>query len=283
MTHRLFRYVLSILILIFGWHACDEDDPSVNASRFRLKLTDATSVLMKELHVDISEISVFLVDMTTQEGEWLTLDFSGRVYDVLTLRNGKMVQLVDQYVPAGTDLQQIRIKFGSENRMVIITDDVESIPLNIYPDLEDGLVINAVRMEMRQNTISSMILDLNAALSVRQAMNGDYYLFPSVRAFPETFGGRIKGYVAPLAASPNVMVVQNLDTLFGIPEREKLGDDMLMFQFVGLKEGEWEVHLLANPETGYMDSVITVTVKQGEVLNIPSKPIRLKRHLEEEE
>ncbi len=281
MYYRIFRYIVLIAVLLFLGQACEDEDPSVNSSRLRLKLTDAASVAMKEFYVDISEISVFLVDTAMHEGEWYTLEFSGKTYDVLTLRNGKMIQLVDQYVPAGKELQQIKLKFGNDNRMVVITDSIKTIPLSIHPDLEDGLVIDAVSMEMRLNTISSMVIDLNAALSVVKTEEGDNYLYPVARAFPEVYGGKLKGYVAPLDANPYVKVIQDTDTFFTFPEREKLGDQMLMFQFIGLKEGEWEVHFVPDPQTNFRDTVIIAAIEEGKPFDISPKPVRLKRIAEE--
>lgn len=279
MLVRLFRYILFIALIIFSWQACDEDDPSVNASRLRLKLTDATSLVLKELHVDIREIAVFLVDTASQEGEWVTLEFSGRSYDVLTLINGKTVQLVDQYVPTGKELQQIRLMFGNDSRMV--TNTAQPIPLHIPPEIEEGAVIDAIKMELRLNTISSMIIDLNAALSVREE-NGSYFLYPVLRAFPETYGGKLRGYVAPPGACAFVAIVQDEDTLLTLPRRESTADNMEIFQFIGLAEGEWEVHLVANPETDYQDTVVITTVETGKLKDITPKPVTLKRPSTEE-
>ncbi|SFL39635.1 DUF4382 domain-containing protein [Proteiniphilum acetatigenes] len=279
MRYRPFRYILLITVLLFSWQACDSEDPSVNASRLRLKLTDATSLVIKEFYVDIREVSVFLVDTTSEEGEWLTLDFSGSRYDILKLRNGKTVQLVDQYVPAGRELQQIKLVFGDDNMLQTNTDSI--IPLYIPSELEEGVIIDAVKMEMRLNTISSMVIDLNAALSVVKTEEGDNYLYPVARAFPEVFGGKLRGYVAPLEANPYVKVIQEKDTFLSIPERENLGDQMLMFQFIGLNEGDWEVHFVPDPQANFRDTVVIVTIEQGETFNIPTKPIRLKRLSEE--
>lgn len=282
MCYRPFRYTLLVSILLFLWLACDGEDPSVNASRLRLKLTDAASLVMKEFYVDIREISVFLVDTATYEGEWVVLDFSGKTYDVLKLRNGKMVQLVDQYLPAGTVLQQIKLKFGSDNHMVVITEkDIEPIPLRLPPELEEGLVIDALPMEMRLNTISSMVVDLNASLSVVITENGDHWLYPVARAFPEVYGGKMKGYVAPPEANPYVIAIQEPDTFFTFPEIENSGDQMLMFQFIGLKEGEWEVHFVPDPESNFKDTVIIADIEQEKTFDITPKPVRLKRLTEE--
>ena len=278
MLYRLFRYILLITTFIFSWQACDSNDPSINASFLRLKLTDATSLVLKEFHIDIREIAVFLVDTASHEGEWITLEFPGRTYDVLKLINGKTVQLIEQYVPAGTELQQIKLVFGNDNRLV--TNTVQTIPLQIPTELQEGIVIDAVNMEMRLNTISSMIIDLNAALSFRES-NGTYFLYPVVRAFPETYGGKLRGYVAPLEASPFIAIIQDEDTLLTLPVRETLGDNMGMFQFIGLKEGEWEVHMKANPESNYHDTVFISTIEEGKTTEITPKPIWLKRISEE--
>lgn len=280
MAYRLFRYILPVALLILV-QACDGNDPSVNASRLRIKLTDAASPIMRELHVDIREISVFLVDTATHEGEWHTLDFSGRSYDILKYMNGKTVQLVDQYVPAGTELQQIRLLFGDNNQVVMLTDTTkESRPLRIPAELEQGLEIDAIKMEMRLNTISSMIVDLNASLSVWRIGN-EYYLYPVARAFPETYGGKLKGQVSPLLeANPQIFIVQDTDTLITIPEREAgVNSNVGMFQFIGLKEGEWEVHVLTHPESAYRDSVFVSTIESGKTTDVRS--IQLKVATEE--
>lgn len=281
MCYKPFRNILLIAMLLSLWQACNSEDPSLNASRLRLKLTDAASLIMKEFYVDIREISVFLVDATTQEGEWVDLDFKGQRYDVLKLRNGKMVQLVDQYVPGGTELQKIRLTFGDDNQMVVITDKIEEIPLRIPPELEEGLVIDAIPMEMRLNTISNLVIDLNASLSVMMTENGDSWLYPMARAFPELYGGKLKGYVAPIEANPYVKIIQEPDTFFTFPEIEGTDNQMAMFQFVGLREGEWEVHFMADRESHYKDTMIIAHIEEGKSFDISPKPIRLKRLTEE--
>ncbi|MEA4918370.1 DUF4382 domain-containing protein [Proteiniphilum sp.] len=267
MRYKLFRYILFIVPLYFLWQACDGDDPSVNASRLRLKLTDATSLVLKEFHVDIKEISVFLVDTVSNEGEWKTLEFSGKSYDILKLTNGKTVQLVDQYVPAGTKLQQVKLLFGDDNRMVTNTNNV--ISLHIPTELQGGIVIDVIGMEMRLNTISSMIIDLNAAFSFRE-LNGTYFLYPEARAFPETYGGKLKGQVAPIEASPSVAIVHEKDTFYTFPVRETFEAKTAMFQFIGLKAGEWEIHVFAHPESKFKDTVFVSNVEEGKTTDITS-------------
>ena len=54
MRRTLFPYyiIVTILIIIVS---CSKEDVSENAARLRIKLTDATSLVLKELHVDIAE------------------------------------------------------------------------------------------------------------------------------------------------------------------------------------------------------------------------------------
>lgn len=272
MTNKFFRYILLAATLIFIWQACDSEDPSKNASFLRLKLTDATSFTIKEMYVDIREISVFLVD-TTQEGEWMPLNFSGREYNILELINGRTTILLEQFVPAGTKLHQIKLMLGHNNRFV--TNKDSTVTLQIPTEFLEGIVIDAMDMEMLANTISSVIIDINASLSIRES-NGNYFLHPEARAFPEIFGGKLKGFVSPLSANPYVVVVQDKDTFITKPEREAPGDPVGSFQFIGLKEGEWEVHMLPDPESEYLDTTFISTIETGKTFEITPKPIRLK-------
>src|SRR5690554_7500840 len=86
MKSNFYTYYLIILTIIL-FTGCNIEDVSENAARLRIKLTDATSLTLKELHVDINEISVFATDSTNIEGEWITLDYSGGEYNLLTLRS----------------------------------------------------------------------------------------------------------------------------------------------------------------------------------------------------
>jgi len=121
MKSNFYTYYLIILTIIL-FTGCNIEDVSENAARLRIKLTDATSLTLKELHVDINEISVFATDSTNIEGEWITLDYSGGEYNLLTLLNGKTVQLVDQYFPSYKKIEKIKIILGNNNRIVTITD-----------------------------------------------------------------------------------------------------------------------------------------------------------------
>lgn len=276
MLTKLFRYTLLIVAFLLVWQSCNEDDPTIENSRLRIKLTDGSSVALPKIYLDIKDISVFLADTATQEGEWMTLDFRGNIYELSALLNGKKTLLVEQYVPAGTELQQIKLMFGNNSSLTQITDTArEEIPLQIPPGLQDGIVIDAVNMEIRFNTISNLLVDINSILSIQES-NGTHFLTPMMRAFPETYGGKLRGAVAPLEANPFVVIVQDKDTLYTLPMPETRNERQATFQFIGLKPGEWRIHLLADPETNYQDTVFYFKVEQGKTNDIPNKPITLK-------
>lgn len=258
------NYIILIGLLIIT--ACSKEDVSVNAARLRIKLTDATSLVLKEMHIDINEIAVFATDSTNREGEWISLEYSGGEYNLLNLMNGKKVQLVDQYFPSYKKIEKIRLKLGNNNRLLSVTDSI--VQLQLSPEIIDGVVIDNVDVDLATNVISSIIIDINAALSI-QEVNRNWFLKPAARAFSETYGGSIKGFVAPMEANPYVAIIQEPDTFFTFPEADG------MFYFFGLNEGAWDIHLIANPASNYRDTVFTDTISEGQKLELTPKPIFL--------
>lgn len=268
MLYNAFKYLLLLLVCTCSFLSCGETDPSENATRLRIKLTDAASLVMKELYIDIQQIDILVTDSSAVEEEWESLQFTGGAYNLLKLMNGKSVQLVDQYFPAGKKLKAIRMVLGNNNRLLTTTDSI--VVLNIPPLMADGIIIENVNADLQANIITSIVIDVNAALSVTE-MNGNYFFYPVARAFPETFGGSLRGYVAPVEADAFVAIVQESDTLLTLPEGE--GG---MFLFTGLNPGVWEVHVKAHPLSNFRDTVFTDSIEQGKITEITPKPIRLK-------
>lgn len=255
-----------LLALLF--FSCGKEDVSENAVRLRIKLTDAAAPLLKEIYLHIESIEVQATDSTGNAGDWVSLSYSGGEYDLLKLMNGRTLQLVDQYFPAGGKIEKIRLTLGNNNRMMTVTD--KSIPLEKSPNVTEYLVIHDVDATLTAHFIVSIVIDVNAALSVYE-VNGNWYLDPRARAYPETYGGSLKGYVTPLEAAPVVLITRDGDSLFSLPEGVEG-----MFFFSGLHEGPWKVHLFADPESGYRDTIfMSDTIVQGSLLEITPKPISL--------
>lgn len=266
MKRKQFTYYI-IFSIIFLLNSCNIEDVSENAARLRVKLTDAGALSIKELHIDIREISLFVTDSVNSEGEWVQLEYTGGDYNLLTLMNGKTVQLVDQYFPSNKEIEKIRLLLGNNNRILTVTGG-QPIPLQLSPEIIDGVIIDIVEVDLATNVISSIIIDINAALSIKE-VNGNWFLKPAARAFAETSGGSIIGYVSPLSANPYVVIIQENDTFMTFPEVDG------MFYFFGLNEGAWDIHLIANPESNYRDTVFTDTLSAGQKLELTPRPIQL--------
>lgn len=264
--HLVFLIILFVAGLFIG---CDKDETGDNEASLRIKLTDATSPIIKEMIIEITGVDVFVMDSTGVDGEWQSLEFNGGKYDLLKLRNGKMVQLVDQYFPADKKIEKIRLMFGNDNKIVQVVGR-DDIPLQKSEEIMDGLEIEDISgVELHRNVITSIVIDINAALSVKEE-NGNYFLHPAGRAFAETFGGSIEGYVAPIEANPLVALTQNEDTLMTLPEEDG------KFLFIGMNPGVWKVHILADKNTTFRDTIfLSDTLKLGQKMVLQPKPIRL--------
>ncbi len=259
-----FKSVLIVLFIILI--GCDKGDSFDNAARLRIKLTDAGSLVIKEMHVDIREISLFITDSVNTNDEWISLEFTGGEYNLLKLMNGKSVQLIDQYFPSDVKIEKMRLLFGNNNRIITNTDSL--IQLQKVPEIADGLEFEINNVELMPNVISYIIIDINAALSVTES-NGNWFLNPAARAFQENWGSSISGYVAPLEANPSIAIVNEKNVFFTIPEPDG------MFKFIGLEEGPWEIHIMPHPESMYKDTIFTDTLAAGENKVLTPKPIRL--------
>ncbi|MDO5664542.1 MAG: DUF4382 domain-containing protein [Bacteroidia bacterium] len=261
MLSKLLQRIVFLLTVILFFTACSKNDPSVNATRLRIKLTDAPVLSVSEFNVDIQKIEIAIVDGTTDKDNWQSLKFDGGVYNILPLSNGKSKQIVDQYFPVGVT-QRIKITFGDKSTLKISSRDIKNLILD--PSIKDGVVLD-VTANLYANYITSIMIDINAALSFYES-NGNYFFKPVLRVFPETFGGSLKGYALPEEANPVVSIIKDEDTLYTIPER---ADGM--FQFKGLQEGVWKIRVLSAASLGYRDTLFTDTVSIGKTRELKSK------------
>lgn len=258
-----------VAILMLPIISCEGDDPSVNAGWLRVKLTDATDVTIKELYLELNGIAVYATDSVGQDGDWVSLDYSRREYNLLTLLNGKKIGLVDQYFPADKKLTKVRLELGNNNRFITFTEKPH--PLHLPPELANGIDIEMIEpIEISRNIISSLVIDINAALSVYER-EGTYFIHPRGRAFSETYGSSLRGYLSPseLNGILFIGIMQDTDTLFTLPEADG------MFLFPGLSAGEWEVYLATHPASLYKDTVFVWNIETPGVVDITPKPLRL--------
>lgn len=260
MFAKVIRFIL--LVLLFGSTlGCVKEDANATASRIRVKLTGISAYELEEFQVEIAVIEVSFADSTNSlQNTWIPLDFSGIKYDILTVKNGQSKQIIDQYISSGV-IDEVKIKFGT-NSSLKIDNRVSEI---ILPDeLKEGLIVD-VDLPMQPSVISYLVLEMNASESVYQAED-QYILRPSIRAYSETFGGSLRGNVAPEEAKPRITMIRDNDTLYTIPDRESG-----LFMLRALHEGVWEVQVKADPLSGYADTVFTDTIFNGKIRELKSK------------
>ncbi len=266
-TLRVLLVALSILLLSF-LGACEGNDPSVNAGRLRVKLTDGSDFTIKELYLHVRGVSVFVTDTMNANGEWVELECGGGEYNLLKLFNGKNVTLVDQYFPADKQIQKVRLLLGNNNRILTNTGK-QPYPLQMPREIVEGIEVDLMEpILMKPYIISSLIIDVNAAHSVRKR-DGNFFIHPYVRAFPEMYGSTLKGYVNPAEFTAVIAIIKDPDTLFTLPEQDG------MFLFTGLTKGEWEVYLFSHPASLYADTAFIWNIDTTGMVNITPKPIRL--------
>lgn len=260
--------ILSVFLLIISLVGCSKNDPSINATRLRINLTNASPSDMQELNVDIQKIEISTVDTTNNSESWTPLNVNIGAHNIIPLLNGKSKQIVDQYFPVGV-LRRIKITFGDNSTFRTFPSDEEAAAtknLVLDPKIKEGMVLE-VNGNLYANYISSILIDINSALSVYES-NGNFFFRPVLRVFPEIYGGSLRGYVLPAEASPIIIIANDVDTLLTLPE---YADGKFLFK--GLREGEWEVNVLANPVSDYKDTTFVDTVFTGKVRELKSKII----------
>jgi len=188
-------------------------------------------------------------------GEWIDLNFTPKVIDVLSLRNGIETQLGTANIDAGT-VRKIRITLGTKNSVVKggVTYDLlmDSQTSNfLYIKLFDKH-----RERGNRNDVKVWV-DFDIANSIVES-NGKFYLKPVLRPFCNANFGEIEGKVLPLDAKAVVRVSDGAGfNAVALPSRE--GE----FKVRGLADGTYTVTV--EGITPYIKQTINnVIVKKGE-------------------
>jgi len=188
-------------------------------------------------------------------GEWIDLNFTPKVIDVLSLRNGIETQLGTANIDAGT-VRKIRITLGTKNSVVKagVTYDLllDSQTSNfLYVKLFDDH-----RERGNRNDVKVWV-DFDIASSIVEA-NGKFYLKPVLRPFCNANFGEIEGKVLPLDAKAVVRVSNGAGfNAVALPSRE--GE----FKVRGLTDGTYTV-TVEGIAPYIMQTINNVVVKKGE-------------------
>ena len=264
LSRKGLMFIASVLML-FGAASCDDnvnEKVKDGKATVQFKLTDAPAVDYDEVNIDIIGMSVGVVG-DNGTAEWIDLDMPVTgIFNLLDYRNGETVLLAGGDIPAG-DISQIRLLLGDESNVV-----VNGLPyeLDTPSAQKSGLKFN-LHETLEPDLAYSFVIDFDAARSVVRRGNGTYGLKPVIRTFAEAFGGTIKGFALPARMDTvgvsYVQIINGEDTLISVPE------DNGMFLFPGLKPALWDLTVVADTNTTFMDYMIDdVVVEDGKVTDL---------------
>ena len=161
---------LAVLLVSISITACEKEDNN-GSTNLKVRLTD-NPFNATEVNVDIKEVLVTMRDDST---DWVSLNTSAGVYNLLGLQNGVDTLLATGVIPTGT-LKGIRFVLGTNNSIMI---NNTTYPLTIPSGSESGLKIN-INKKLNAS-IDSLLIDFDAALSILQTGAGDYKLKPVLK------------------------------------------------------------------------------------------------------
>jgi Domain of unknown function (DUF4382) len=168
---NIIKYALFLFIAIASFLSCKKTDVS---STLQIRLTDAPTAL-QEVNVDIREVHVKFSDDSLSNSGWVTLATNAKVYNLLNFQNG-----VDTVLASGTFpndvVKEIRFVLGPNNT---VKDNGVIYPLTIPSGSESGLKIKVSKS--LQATLETLVIDFDAALSVKKEGPADYKLRPVLK------------------------------------------------------------------------------------------------------
>jgi hypothetical protein len=161
---------LALAIASLSFYACQKDS-STDTSTLKIRMTDAP-LAVEEVNIDLKEV---VVKLDRDSAQWQTLQTTAGIYNLLDFQNG-----VDTLIAQGTlptaSVKEIRLIVGANNTIKV---DGETFPLTIPSGAESGLKIK-VDKKLRASSIDSILIDFDAALSVKREGNG-YKLRPVIK------------------------------------------------------------------------------------------------------
>lgn len=187
-------------------------------------------------------------------GEWVDINFTPAIIDVLSLRNGVETKLGDANIAAGT-VRKIRITLGSRNRVVVAG---KSNPLELKNETNNLLYVKLFNNHRQRSADSStkVWVDFDIARSIEEK-DGKFYLRPVLRPFCNSNFGEVEGTILPLEAKA-VVRITNGAGYDGVALPNKEGK----FKLRGLESGTYTVTVEGIPP--YLKETISnVAVTKG--------------------
>jgi hypothetical protein len=170
---NVIMFAMVMLMAVGTFFSCKKNNENTS-STLQVRLTDAPTAL-QEVNVDIKEVHVKFSDDSLSNDGWVTLATNARVYNLLNLQNGVDTVLATGVFPNDV-VKEIRFVLGPNNS---VKDNGVVYPLVIPSGGSSGLKIKIKKS--LQATLETLVIDFDAALSVKQEGPGDYKLRPVLK------------------------------------------------------------------------------------------------------
>jgi Domain of unknown function (DUF4382) len=167
---KVLIFMLAVLAVSFTIVSCKKE----KTSTLQIRLTDGP-LAVEEVNVDIRSVKVKFDDDTSSINGWIDLQTNARVYNLLGLQNGVDTVLANGNFPQDV-VKEIRFELGPNNT---IKDNGVVYPLVIPSGGSSGLKIK-VNKKLGL-TLETLVIDFDAALSVKKEGPGDYKLRPVLK------------------------------------------------------------------------------------------------------
>ena len=159
--------MLVLLAITFAclFTACKKDS---GTSKLEVHLTDAPAVF-DEVNIDLVNVNVKLMKDTLS---WINMETHAGVYNLLGLQNGVDTLIATAILPDNI-VQEIRLVLGTNNTVKV---GGVVYPLAIPSGAESGLKLK-INKDLNAS-LETLLIDFDAALSIREDGPGDYKLIP---------------------------------------------------------------------------------------------------------
>ena len=254
-TNKIFLGMASLVVALAVFlSACTKNDVKASRGDVSIYLTDGPGEF-DSVCIDITKVEVKVDNDSLHKhhddhgkddddrddhekrkdgyGEWVDINFTPAIIDILSLRNGVETKLGEANIATGT-VRKIRITLGSRNRVVV---GGKSDTLELKNETNNLLYVKLSSKHRQRSADSStkVWVDFDIAKSIYEK-NGKYYLKPVLRPFCNDNYGEVEGKVLPLEAKAVVRITNGagFDGV-ALPNREG------KFKLRGLESGTYTV------------------------------------------
>ena len=257
---KLLTSVLPIAIFSIVFIVSCGTDSDTSMGSLEVRMHDAPIDSADAVNVSVDQVEIN--EGSSEEG-WSVISSPNETYNLLNLTNGAYEVLGDTTLPTGM-YEQIRLVLNETGHSVVV--DGKTYDMKVPSGTNSGIKLN-VNAEIEENITYELLLDFDAARSVKEAGNSqvnEYILRPVIHAANNAVTGAIAGSINNAEAEPIVYAIQNSDTLGTTIADTSNGD----FEIIGLEEGTYDVSVDPRNDDYEAADTTGVDVTVGETTNI---------------